>query len=330
MKYSFAPLIALCFIGWGVAIPGAVQAQILPVSFMGSGSTSFDGWDGLNSARLSGYGGFPGTTPWMNPIFSNISASADARLFRLAGSPAGGGPFLASESIYFGSFQQVPNALGGTLAVSDLTPVYGLKTIVFQIQIGEALGHDFYSPAGFPILKLNGASSGIASSFSPILVNRYQNGTFTSPETNQDEPVYVNTWSYQWNIDSYAAISSFQIEFSCVTHSQIYALQLDQTSVLQANQIFATSSEPPQIRLLALGTPQFDGANTAITHTFTAPAGKLLDIESTQNLSGTNWTTKPNVSTGSGTFDVTFQATGDQRIAWAQRMFFRAKYSQSQ
>jgi hypothetical protein len=330
MKYSSAHLVALFFIGWGAAFPGPVQAQIVPVSFLGSGSTSFDGWNDMTSVRLSGYGGFPGTTPWANPVFSNISESADARLLRLAGSPAGGGPFVASESIYFGSFQQVPNALGGTLAVSDLTPVSGLKTIVFQIQIGEAEGHDFCSPAGSPVLKVDGASSGVTPSFSPTLVNRYQNGTYPSPETGKDEPVYVNTWLFQWNVGSYGTISSFQIEFSPVTHSQIYALQLDQTSVLQANQIIPNPSQPPQIRLLTVGTPQFDGVNTTMTHTFTAPAGKLLDIDSSQNLSATNWMTHSNVSTGSGTFDVTFQAAGDQRITWAQRMFFRAKYSQSQ
>jgi hypothetical protein len=297
---------------------------------LGSGSTSFDGWNEMTSARLFGYGGFPGGSTWTNSILSNISGSADARLLRLAGSPAGGGPFPGAEkSIYFGSFLQLPNALGGTLAVSDLTPVSGLKTIVFQIQTGEALGHDFYSPSGAPTLKLNGTSSGVAPSFSPILVNQYQYGTYPSPETG-DEPLYVNTWVFQWNLTGATNVDSFAIEFSCVTHSQIYALQLDQTSVLQANQIFSTSSEPPQIRLLTVGTPQFDGANTTMTHTFTAPAGKSLDIESTQNLSATNWTTHSNVSTGSGTFDVTFQTAGDQRMAWAQRMFFRAKYSQSQ
>ena len=329
MKYCSVPLIALFFIGWGNAFPIEVQAQILPVPFLGSGSTSFDGWNEMTTERLFGYGSFPGTTSWTNPILSNISGSTDARLLRLEGSSTGG-PFPAAYSIYFASTQQVPNALGGTLAVSDFTPVSGLKTIVFQIQIGEAEGHDFCHPAGSPVLKLNGASSSVAPSFAPILVNRYQNGIFRSPETKQDEPVYVNTWSYQWNMDSYAAVSSFQIEFSCVTHSQIYALQLDQTSVLQINQIIPNLSQPPQIRLLTVGAPQFDGANTTMTHTFTAPAGKLLDVESTQNLSATNWTTNSNVSTDSGTFDVTFQAAGDQRITWAQRMFFRAKYSQNQ
>jgi len=328
-KYSSVPLVALFFVGWGAACSSVVQAQILPVSFLGSGSTSFDGWNEMTSARLFGYGGFPGTTPWTNPIFSNISGSAGACLDRLAGSPTGG-PFPGAEkSIYFGSIQQVPNALGGTLAVSDFKPVSSLKTIVFQIQIGEALGHDFYSPAGFPILKLNGASSGVAPSFSPILVNQYQYGTYSSPLTG-DEPVYVNTWAFQWNLAGATNVDSFAIEFSCVTHSQIYALQLDQTSVLQANQIIPNPSQPPQIRLLTVGMPQFDGVNTTMTHTFTAPAGKLLDIESTQNLSTANWTTSSNISTGSGIFDVTFQTTGDQRIAWAQRMFFRAKYSQSQ
>jgi len=324
MKQFRIRFIALFLVGCGVALPSAIRADIMPINFANVGITGYDGWTNLPSANPPN----AGNSAW-GPLESNTTGSGSSIIKRVAGASNGGGPILGPTSIYFYSSQQVANALGGTISVLNSSPVRDVKTIIFQIEIGEALGHDFYSPSGAPILKLNGASSGAAPSFSPILVNQYQYGTFSSPLTG-DEPVYVNTWAFQWNLAGATNVDSFAIEFSCVTHSQIYALQLDQTSVLQANQIFTTSFEPPQIRLLASGTPQFDGANTTITHTFAAPAGKLLDIEFTQNLSVTNWLTNTSVSTGSGTFDVTFQATGDQRIAWAQRMFFRAKYSQNQ
>ena len=131
---------------------GSSFAQVRVVNF-GGGSSSFDGWNNLNSATFSGYGGFPGSSAWPAPIGSNVGGSADAELSRVAGSPTGGGPFLSSSSIYFGNFAQVPNALGGTLRVADSTPLAGLQTLIFQIQIGEVLGYDFYQPTGGPSLK---------------------------------------------------------------------------------------------------------------------------------------------------------------------------------
>ncbi|MCX6935897.1 MAG: hypothetical protein NTZ01_06885 [Verrucomicrobia bacterium] len=235
-------------------------------------------------------------------------------------------------SLYFGNFKQYTNALGGTLAVTNSSPVAGVKTIVFQIQIGEAIGHDFYYPTGYPILKINNSTNGISATFDPVLVDRYQNGTIVSPETGQEEPVYVNTWAYQWNLENTTSVSSFAIEFSAVTHAQIYAMQLDQSSVLQTSQLLSQSSEPsppPQIRLLSVGTPQFDGLNTSMTHTFSGPSSKTIDVEYSGILATSGWSSKTNVSTGDGAFTTTFSASGDQCAAWAQRMFFRAKYSQN-
>jgi len=217
--------------------------QMQVVSF-GSGSSGSDAWVNVNSMNYSGYGGFPGSSAWPAPIGSNGIGSGDADLSRVAGSPTGGGPFLGSTSIYFGNFAQIPNALGGTLRVSDSTPLANLKTLVFQIQIGEATGYDLYSA---PALKINGGSSVVSPLFSSI-INRFQNGTFTSPETGLDEPVFVNTRGYQWNVSSLGAINSFAIDFSGVTHSQIYGLQLDQSS-----SFFSTSVIPePNVRGLLL------------------------------------------------------------------------------
>jgi hypothetical protein len=208
-----------------VCIAQSGFGQIQVVDF-GSGSSGSDAWVNVNSVNFSGYGGFPGSSPWPAPIGSNGAGSGDAVLNRVAGSPTGGGPFLSSGSIYFGNFAQIPNALGGTLRLTDSTPLADLKTVVFQIQIGEATGYDLYSA---PALKINGGSSIVDPLFSGI-INRFQNGTFNSPATGADEPVYVNTRGYQWDVSSLGAVTSFTIDFSGVTHSQIYGLQLDQSS----------------------------------------------------------------------------------------------------
>jgi hypothetical protein len=221
MKYAHLLFFSL-WVGF-VAESGLAQLQVLN---FGSGSSDSDAWVNVNAANFFGYGGFPGNSPWPAPIGSNGTGSGDADLSRVAGSPTGGGPFLSSSSIYFGNYSQVPNALGGTLRVSDSTPLANLKTLVFQIQIGEATGYDLYSA---PALKINGGSSIVNPLFSGIL-NRYQSGTFFSPVTELDEPVYVNTRGYQWDVSSLGAVTSFAIDFSGVTHSQIYGLKLDQSS----------------------------------------------------------------------------------------------------
>lgn len=226
-------------------------AQVRVVNF-GGGSSSFDGWNNLNSATFSGYGGFPGNSPWPAPIGSNVGGSADADLNRVAGSPTGGGPFLSSSSIYFGNFAQVANALGGTLRVSDNTPLASLQTLIFQIQIGEVLGYDFFDPTGRPALKVNGSATVVNPLFSGV-VDRFQSGVFTSPATGLDEPVYVNTWGYQWDVSAFGPISSFTIDFSGVTHAQIYELQLDQSSQLFATALIPEPSVVPLILTAALG-----------------------------------------------------------------------------
>jgi len=310
-----------------IGITELCWAGVMPAQFNGSGSYSYDGWVELTSAKFYVIGQYPGSSAWTDSIGSNAEEFGDSVLVRIAGSPTGGGPYPASESIYFASFQQVPNALGGTLGINDSTPLPGLKTLVFQIQIGEADGYDFHEPGGLPVLKVNGQTDAISASFEPVLLGRYQNGTFPSPETKQDEPVYVNTWAFQWNLDPAVAIQSFQIEFSAVTHAQVYALQLDQTSVLQPQQVFANNQLPPQIKLVSVGLPASSGLQTFVTHTFEGPAEQTIDIEFSANLALSNWGVKSGVSTGDGTFDVTFTASGDLRETWRKGMFFRAKHS---
>lgn len=237
---------------WALLLVTGLQAhaQLVPVNFNGGGLTSFDGWVNMNAATFTGYGGFPGSTPWRNPAGSNASGSGDADLVRVAGGQDGGPVFL-SESLYFGSYIQEANALGGTLRVSEPTPVSGVKTITLQVQIGEAIGYGFVHPNGAPLLKINGASTTYTPTYSKV-VNMYQNGVYDSPETGE-EPVYVKTWAYQWNVGNLGAISSIQIDFSAVTHAQIYAMRLDQTSVLQSNNVFDAASPAPVLSLSGTG-----------------------------------------------------------------------------
>lgn len=316
---------------------GVSLAQVVPVNFSGSGLVACDEWLELNKfykglSNNSSFSRYPGNGSWPYPVppsGPNSNATGSARLIRLAGNPSGG-PFFAEGSIYFFSTNQLPNDFGGTLAITNSSPLTNLQTIVLQLQIGQASGYDFRSPAGFPYLKINGSTNTIPASYPGALVGIYEGLPAYNYATGLFEPLIIKTLAFQWSLTNTLSVTSFAVEFSCVTHSQIYALRLDQSSTLQSAQVFSTSSEPPQISLLALGSPQFDSSKgvTSITHSFTGPTNKTIDIEFCSNLSIPSWSTNTGIVTGTGVFTNTFSGPGDQRAAWSGKMFFRAKYSQ--
>jgi len=298
-----------------LAITQMSWADVVSVQFDGGGNTSYDRWEDLT-------GNNPDTSGWPGGISSNTTQSGDAELVRISGEP-----FPAWESIYFPSMTLNENELGGTLAITDRTPLSGVRTIVLQVKIGEALLHDFHAPSGYPVLKIKQgeAWASIEPAFSTRL-NQVPNGFYVRPN-NEEYPIYINTWAFQWNLDQVVTVDSFQIEFSAVTHAQVYALQLDQTSVLQPQQVFANNQLPPQIKLVSTGIPVFNGLETQVTHTFEGPQNQTIDFQYSADLASSNWEVKGGVATGNGTFPVTFKASGDQREIWRRRMFFRAKYS---
>lgn len=289
------------------SVPAA--AQIVPVSL--GGAVSYDGWQDIIADNFTGYGLFPGGSAWPSPIGSNAGGSGDAQLQRLAGG-GGGGPFPATESLYFGSNRQIPNELGGTLRIADETPVPSVRTVTLQIQIGQADGYDFQSPNGLPVLKSNGQSASLASR-TPVLIGRIDYGTFPNPQTGADEPLYLNTWGFQWDVSALGTITSIQIDFSAVTHAQIYAMRLDQSSTAYTSSVFTASSDTRIIGLsgsMAFG--QVIAGSTAtrtltIANTGNAPLN-VSGITYPSGLSG-NWNSGAIAAGSSQNVTVTFSPT---------------------
>lgn len=297
--------------------PSSAQVQVPQI---GSGSSVFDGWVNMRASSFPGVSTtiFPGSPAWSTPALSNQAGSGDADLNK-----ASGNAFFAPGSLYVGSFTQVPNALGATFRVRDQNPLGGVRTIVFQIQIGEADGYDFHDPAGFPVLKLNGANSSIAPSFQRVL-GSYQSGNFNSPATGL-EPLYVNTHAFQWNLAP-GSVASFAIEFGAVTHAQIYAMRLDQGAAAVAYDVFGAPppSGPPMLGLVSVGTPVFNGTHTTVVHGFQGDPDSNFNMQYKEGIDSTAWVSAGTYSTGNGTFNATFSTSGDRRDAWGQKMFFRA------
>jgi hypothetical protein len=233
------------------SLGAAAQAAFVPgedlVNPGLTGNTQHDAWVGLTSANYPGFPGFPGTGAWPHPMAPNQPGSVDGELIKLANGN-GGGPYPTSGGIYFGGFSGDINNLGGTLAVKDATPVADFKNVVFQVQIGEAWTYDFYNHA-LPTLSYNGGSQNLAATTSLVL-SKFDNGTVTMP--TGDETVYINTYLLQWDLSGISSpITDFSIQFSGTQHSQLYALQLDQSDVYKA--YGTVVPEPSTILMTASG-----------------------------------------------------------------------------
>lgn len=227
------------------------------------GNVTNNSWINLASVAqngvpgLSGIPGFPGTGAWPSPIASQADSSLGSVGATVAGATlnktangTGGGPYPGSSGLYFGGFSSALNNLGGTLAVSDSTPLAGLKTVVFQIGIGEAWTYDFHDGV-LPQLSYTTASGGasaLAANFVEVL-DKYDNGTMNTP--TGPETVYINQYGLQWDLSGVTEpITAFSVAFSGVQHAQIYGLTLTQSDL--ATQVIAVP-EPGSYALMLAG-----------------------------------------------------------------------------
>ncbi|RYG37106.1 PEP-CTERM sorting domain-containing protein [bacterium] len=212
-----------------------------------------DFWNDVSGSANPGRGSFPGTGAWSAPIESNIGG--DAKLSKVSNG-TGGGPYAASQSIYFGGFSGDVNNNGGTLAVSDFTPVANLKTVVFQLQMGEAWTYDLWNGAA-PVLSYNGGTQSLAATYSDVIAREFT-GTVTMP--SGEEPIYNNLRGYQWDLSGLSGITDFSISFTGVQHAQLYGLRLDQSDLAYGTPVGPLPQavpEPASMIALSLGAVAF-------------------------------------------------------------------------
>lgn len=243
-----------------VALSGAAHAGPIPGEFIIDpnlpGQTHYDGWlaienDGIWQPSLSVIHSpvgvsYPGSGAWSSAIASKQGSTGhDAQIVKVANG-VGGGPFTSSTSLYFGGFSPTANTFGGTVAVSDTTPLGDLKNIVLQVEIGEADGYDFWEgpSSHLPVLSYNGGSQAIEAA-SWEITHQVQTGTYDAPEVGE-QPIYQNTFLLQWDLSGVVeTITDFQIAITAAQHAQIYAMRLDQSDS------FAPIPEPASLGLLA-------------------------------------------------------------------------------
>lgn len=211
---------------------------------------------------LTGTGGFPGTAAWGGKASQVDSVTGDAggtvggATLSKVSSGNGGGPYAAGGSLYFGGFSADVNNNGGTLSVTDSSPLAGLQTIAFQVGIGEAWTHDFYNQA-LPTLSYTTASGSVTSvaASNSRVAEAFFNGKVAMP--TGDENVYINQYLLQWDLSGVTQpITSFSISFTGVQHAQLYGLTLTQAAV-------AAVPEPSTYAMLLAGALMVGGVSAA-------------------------------------------------------------------
>lgn len=260
------------------ATPTGIQDAI-PVAKALNGTKKDDGWYNLSAsaktktvdgtpmtiAGISG-GNFPGMAPLPNVISQVKSDNDNSATFRKVSNGAAGGAFPSSDSLYAGSVSSAYNFNGSKLGVFETAPVENLANVVFQVELGGANGYDFYQPSVgntattggastlsvgaltvtnyFPTLNLtfsNNTTAQLSANWAE-LSTKGENGTTSAGGT--EEPVYINLYAFQWDLSSYSNISSFNVTFDVVAHSQTYAARLTQSDIF--NQVVAMPVPEPE------------------------------------------------------------------------------------
>ncbi|MBK1833768.1 hypothetical protein [Roseibacillus ishigakijimensis] len=196
MKHTIAPLF-VAFTATATSLTAALSVTL-------PGNSTSDGWDQLTNSRLSGYGGYPGLTPWTTPIAANTSGSDQNAVFN----KISGGGYLANNSFYDGGNS-------GTLALQSDNPIANLATVIFQVDMGMS------TFASAPQLLINGTDL-----LDPVASSITQ-GAYSSGQPGQP-PSFTKNHAFQWDLTGYGAtIDDYQVQWTTSIHTTIYEMHLD-------------------------------------------------------------------------------------------------------
>ncbi|MFD0893882.1 hypothetical protein KBB96_10695 [Luteolibacter ambystomatis] len=207
-----------------------------------SGTTKSEGWTKLTAANYPGNGSYPGNSAWVGALGSQVGPNAGANGLAKVSNGTSGGPYPTSASIYHGGYGTTANTFGGTLSVpvSGSGLLSGVKTVIFQLDIGEAWTYDLFDDVA-PVLTYT-TSSGtytISATYASRYV-KYPNGQVYMNGTWED--LYINSRAYQFNLSGVTeTILSYSVSFSGVEHSQVYGLGLQQSTATLTTNILPTN-----------------------------------------------------------------------------------------
>ncbi len=195
-------------------------------SFALPGATEFEAWENLSNTNAQvaaaaatpstadDFPGFPGSGPWPTALTPDGAGSAGNAGFN----KTSGNGYTATQAIYnFPGFApQPPNP--GDYSIDNSTPLTGLQTVVFQIDVGQ--GNGFFDAV--PILSVNAGASQLNADFTSTSIGR----SFSNPQ-DPGETLDSTIFAFQWDLSSFGAIADYSVQWASAEHSTIYAMQLD-------------------------------------------------------------------------------------------------------
>lgn len=162
-------------------------------------------WSGLNSSNYTSGAGFPGYTTATNAWPSALTPDSGATLGGNFEKISGGG-YFASTSLY-------DSGTPGTFRITDLSSLANLETVIFQADLGSALG-------GAPVLSYNGGTQSLAADFVGTSTGNFLGGFGGPPEP-------TTNYAWQWNLSGVSgSITEFAIDWTTNPHGTIYQLDL--------------------------------------------------------------------------------------------------------
>lgn len=218
--WGLASLLAVSAVSHGAFLDFQAGQSLVPGQSLAGSYILTNGWNELNTSRVPNkannglpYGSHNDTSAWKETLPANLGAGT-AVLFK-----TGGYGYIASESLHQG-FPGTAILPGGTFTVTD-TAIANLKTIIFQIQATDREGQVF-AENGLPVLIWDGGQ--VEADFSALYAKEYHGESFGFDQ-------YLESWAFQWNVYELGITegSYITIQWTGVTNSGIFALQLDQS-----------------------------------------------------------------------------------------------------
>lgn len=204
-----------------------------------SGSTSrSEGWEELTSTAYPDNDVlFPGSDTWPDPLESKVGANPGWNAILKTANGAGGGPYPSGGSIYYGGTSATVNNDGGELSISaeNTSVLSGVKTVVFQIDIGEAWTYDLYNNVAPVLTYVSDTGSGTVTLAYQSLYKETPNGTVSMPSGTEN--LNINSRAYQFSFDGLGTISKFTIKFRGVQHAQLYGAGLQQFNAVASGSL---------------------------------------------------------------------------------------------
>lgn len=201
----------------------------VPVTAPTGSANISEGWEQLTASQYPDVNaGFPGSADWDDVALSHVGTHDETSYLYKSANGVGGGPYPASASIYFGGTSSTTNIDGGELTIATDSALSGVKTVVFQLDIGEAWTYDLYAVPVLHYTLVGGGGGSVNAAYQSLykeVANGqvYMNGVW--------ENLNINSRAYQFNLNGLGTIESFSIKFKGVQHAQVHGAGLQQFDV---------------------------------------------------------------------------------------------------